>query len=379
MTRVVVSLVVDEVDGVVSGAGGSGEGGFVKALIDLVLTDQRNSSGVQQTYGQKNKRKGDDFRLLRPLILICNDVYHPALKPLRQSGLAEIIHAGKPSIDSVVGRLKNVFDKEGIPCEKDAARKVCEAAWGMASSIDARKGAHSGTEGDLRGVMVVGEWVAGRFRAACDSGASLTRQWLEKHVAKDLANGAGGARGAGRGSARDIVTRVFQEGGGFPKHALDTSQATKHAHELPKAQLGFSEFHKKNAMERLQQMVSTSGEIERVVTDILLEYPNREFNDDLFLSKPNEAYEWAHFHDACSSRLFSSQEWELGPYVGQAVLAYHHLFASPTRYIASMGFDKKWGDAEQETPMPFSGARADFEAYEAEKHSRAVLDRKSVV
>lgn len=366
-------VIVDEVDGVVGGASGSGEGGFVKALIDLVLLDQKNSSGVQ-TYANRKKKKTDDFRLLRPLILICNDVYHPSLKPLRQSGLAEIIHTGKPSIESVVNRLKSVFDKEGIPCEKDAARKVCEAAWGMANSMDAKKGAHSGAEGDLRGVMVVGEWVAGRFRAmASGSEPCLTRQWLEKHVVKDLANGAGGARGAGRGSARDIVSRVFQEGGGFPKQALDTSLATKHAHEQPKAQLGFSEYHKKNAMERLQQMINTSGEVDRVVTDIMLEYPNREFNDDLFLTKPNQAYEWVHFHDACSSRLFSSQEWELGPYIGQAVLACHNLFASPKRYIASMGFDKKWGDAAEEAPTPFSGPRADFEAYEAEKHNRAML------
>lgn len=370
-------VVVDEVDGVVSGSGGSGEGGFVKALIDLVLLDQKNSGASKQTYSSKNKKKTDDFRLMRPLILICNDVYHPSLKPLRQSGLAEIVHAGKATIDSVVGRLKSVFDKEGIPCEKDAARKVCEAAWGVASSLDARKGAHSNAEGDLRGVMVVGEWVAGRFRAmSLKDKAPLTRQWLDKHVAQDLANGAGGARGAGRGSARDIVTRVFQEGGGFPKQALDTSLAIKHRHEQPKAELGFSEFHKKNAMERLHQMVTTSGEIDRIVTDILLEYPNRDFNDDLFLTKPNEAYEWANFHDACSSRLFASQEWELGPYVGQPVLAYHHLFASPRRHVVPAGYDKKWGDADGDdaaAPVPFSGPRADFEAFEAERQNRSVL------
>jgi chromosome transmission fidelity protein 18 len=375
-------VIVDEVDGVVGGAGGSGEGGFVKALIDLVLLDQKNSASKSSSQGHTSrggtKKKTDDFRLMRPLILICNDVYHPSLKPLRQSGLAEIIHAGKPNVDAVVARLKAVFDKEGIPCEKDAARKVCEAAWGMANSIDARKGAHSGTEGDLRGVMVVGEWVAGRFRSMTLSDRPLlTRQWLDKHVAHDLANGAGGARGAGRGSARDIVARVFQEGGGFPKQALDTSQATaKHRHEQPKAELGFSEFHKKNAMERLHQMVATSGEIDRIVTDILLEYPNREFNDDSFLTKPNEAYEWANFHDACSSRLFASQEWELGPYVSQPVLAYHHLFASPRRHVVAAGYDKKWGAdeaAEEETPTPFSGPRADFEAFEAERHNRSVL------
>ncbi|KAL8957662.1 MAG: hypothetical protein Q9183_005997, partial [Haloplaca sp. 2 TL-2023] len=38
-----VCVVVDEVDGVVGGGGGGGEGGFIKALIDLVALDQKNT------------------------------------------------------------------------------------------------------------------------------------------------------------------------------------------------------------------------------------------------------------------------------------------------------------------------------------------------
>src|SRR5690606_31864453 len=127
-----VCVIVDEVDGVTTGSGASGEGGFIKALVDLVLIDQKNASATEKSEATTNRRKkkGDDFRQRRPLILICNDVYHPSLRPLRQSGLAEIIHAGKPTIDAVVGRLTLVFEKEGILCEKDAARKLCEAAWG---------------------------------------------------------------------------------------------------------------------------------------------------------------------------------------------------------------------------------------------------------
>jgi chromosome transmission fidelity protein 18 len=59
-------VVVDEVDGVVGGSGGSGEGGFIKALIDLILLDQKNSTIVGPTQTRK-KKKGDDFKLMRPL------------------------------------------------------------------------------------------------------------------------------------------------------------------------------------------------------------------------------------------------------------------------------------------------------------------------
>jgi chromosome transmission fidelity protein 18 len=373
-----VCVVVDEVDGVVSGSGGAGEGGFVKALIDLVNLDERNSAASGSSGAGRRKKKEDDFRLMRPIILICNDVYHPSLRPLRQSNLAEIIHVGRPTIDAAVGRLKAVFEKEAIPCDKDAARKLCEAAWGMSSGIDAKRGVESTVQGDLRGVMVVGEWVAGRFRSSTPmaSGERLTRQWIERNVLHDLANGAAGARGLGRGSVRDIVTRLFQEGGGFPKQAMDLSGA-KNQHEQPKTELGFGEQHKKYAMERLAQMAETSGEISYILNEVFAEYPNREFNDDCYLTKPNQAYDWLHFHDACQARLYASQEWELAPYLCQPVLACHHLFASPKKHVISMGYDKRWGDATAEdaaaAPLPFSGPRADFQAHEAERENRAQL------
>lgn len=373
-----ICVVVDEVDGVTTGSGGSGEGGFVKALIDLITTDQKNSSATGTSSAtSRKKKKGDDFRQMRPLILICNDVYHTSLRPLRQSGLAEIVHVGKPSVEAVVSRLRSVFEKEGIPCEKDAARKLCEAAWGMSNGIDTRRGAESAAEGDLRGVMVVGEWVAGRLKATCPQGSlQLTRQWVDKNIVQDLQHGGGGARGLGRGGTKDIVSRVFQEGAGFPKQA-DVSFDKKVRHEQPHAQLGFTEHLKKHAIARLREMVDTSGEVERIMTEIFLEYPNREFNDDSYLSKPDQAYEWLNFHDTCSSRLFSSQEWELAPYLSQPVLACHHLFASPHRPQATRGYDKKWrtaeGDDDDSAPLPFTGPRADYSAYEMEKQNRALL------
>lgn len=378
-----VCVIVDEVDGAVGGSGASGEGGFVRALIDLVLLDQKNNSGGASSSGAAGKRnkKGDDFRQMRPLILICNDVYHPSLRPLRQSGHAEIIHVGKPSVEAVVTRLKMVFEKEGIPCEKDAARKLCEAAWGMSSGIDAKKGLESNAEGDLRGVMVVGEWVAGRLKATSHGTPALTRQWVDKNVLQDLAHGGGGARGLGRGGTKEIVTRIFQEGAGFPKQAASaaTAQSKKTRHEQPQAQMGFSEQQKKYAMGRLCEMIDTSGEVDRIMTEIFLEYPNRDFNDDSFLTKPDEAYEWLHFHDTCSSRMWSSQDWELTPYISQPILACHHLFASPRRHQPqnTNGYERKWGDtADDDTaaaPVPFSGPRADYQAYEALKVNRAAL------
>lgn len=128
-------------------------------------------------------------------------------------------------------------------------------------------------------------------------------------------------------------------------------------------------------MERLREMVDTNGDTGRIMTDVFAEYPNQPFNDDSILTKPDAAYEWLHFHDTCSSRVFTNQDFELAPYLSQPVLACHHLFASPARHHFASAYEpKKWGEEEEvEEPLPFSGPRADYDAFEVEKLNRATI------
>lgn len=376
-----VCLIVDEVDGVVSGSGGGGEGGFVKALIDLVHLDQRNSSGAatQQAPLLKKKTKGENFRMMRPMILICNDVYHPSLRPLRQSSIAEIIHVRKPHIGTVIARMQAIFEREKIPADSDAVRRLCEASWGVASRKEGGTGSSTG-EGDIRGIMVVGEWVAGRLRATLDPVANcmqrMTRKWIEDNIIADLAHGGGSARGVGRGGPKDVVERVFQEGAGFNKVTL-TSQ-----HDPFKANItgvkGVAEATKQRAMSRLREMIDTNGDSDRILTDCFTTYPSQPYHDDTFLSKPSAAYDWLHFHDSLSSAVYSSNEWELAPYLSQPILAFHHLFASTasSRYGPSNPFsrnDNQDGEGEENDTLPFTGPQASFAAHEAQKQNHSLL------
>ncbi|GME42565.1 ATPase AAA+ type core [Neofusicoccum parvum] len=262
-----VCVVVDEVDGVVGGSGGGGEGGFIKALIDLVHLDQKNSGPKtnDSSSSATRKKKGDKFRLLRPLILICNDVYHPSLRPLRQASIAEIIHIRKPPVNMVVPRLHSIFQKEGIPADSDGVRRLCEATWGISSRKD---GGGGGTgEGDVRGVMVVGEWVARKLLAETDGNRRLTRKWIEDNIINDLSHGGGAARGLGRGGTKEIVERIFKEGAGFPKSAAAAQAETANI-EGTKA-IGVAEATKRFAMDRLREMVNTAGDTDRVMTGML--------------------------------------------------------------------------------------------------------------
>lgn len=369
-----VCVIVDEVDGVVSGSSGGGEGGFIKALIDLAVLDQKNSNvlGSSSTNSVRAKKKGDKFRFLRPMILICNDVYHPSLRPLRASTMAEIIHIRKPPLDKVVLRLKSVFDREGLPCDSDGVRRLCEATWGISNRRESRNLSSGTGEGDMRGILVVGEWVAAKMRSSAENGARLTKMWVEENMIENLAHGGGGARGLGRGGAKEAVERVFMDGAGFPKSVSAPPLAEDFKSVKTGDAVGVSELAKKMAMDRLREMVDTSGESDRIVTDCFTAYPSHQWQDDTLLSKPNAAYEWLHFHDRLSSKVHVGQEWELGPYLSQSVLGFHHLFASPAKHSWATADQKNWEEDEEE-PLPFSGPRADFSASEALKQNKAIL------
>jgi len=367
-----VCVIVDEVDGVVSGSSGGGEGGFIRALIDLATLDQKNSNSLGSTSANlvRATKKGDKFRLLRPMVLICNDVYHPALRPLRSSSMAETIHIRRPPLDKVVARLKSVFDQECVSCDGDGVRRLCEATWGMSNERESRNSNGSG-EGDMRGILVVGEWVASKLRASAKKDVRLTKKWVEENMIGSLSHGGGGTRGIGRGGAKEAVERVFIEGAGFakpiPSMPNESASRLKHGDSVD-----VSNTAKRLAIDRLQEIVDASGESDRIVTDCFASYPSRPFQDDTFLSKPNNACDWLHFHDRISSKVHIGQEWELGPYLSQCVLGFHHLFASTAKQ--SWGNDqKRWDDEAEEEPLPFTGPRAHYSASEGMKQNRSIL------
>ncbi|KAL4782646.1 hypothetical protein BJX76DRAFT_358705 [Aspergillus varians] len=364
-----VCVVVDEVDGVVSGSGGSGEGGFMKALVDLVLLDQRNSARKsEQTSGGK-KRKGDNFRFLRPIILVCNDVYHASLRPLRASSIAEIVHVRQAPLDNVVSRMKSIFTIEGIPSDNDGVRRLCEASWGIAKSKQRGVRNTGAAEGDIRSVLVAAEWVAHKLRSEGSASLRLTRNWLEQRVLAD-AGGSSFFKGMNRGGVRDIVDRVFTEGAGFPDIPLGAESFQDPYDRLGEAPVDVASIKKRHAISRLREMVDASGDHDRCTSECFSSYLLQPYQDDTFLSKPNAAYDWLHFHDSISSRVYSAHDWELGAYLSQATSAFHLLFATSRGRTQPQ---YKETEEEEEEAHPFSGPRADYAAFEALKQNQAIL------
>lgn len=97
--------------------------------------------------------------------------------------------------------------------------------------------------------------------------------------------------------------------------------------------------------------------------------------DDNFLTKPNNAYDWLYFHDKLSSQVMKAQDWELAPYLSSTVLAFHHLFAASATARHTTTSDQKYGkdDEAAATPAPFSGPSAPYTVSETTKTNTAAI------
>jgi chromosome transmission fidelity protein 18 len=200
-----VCLVIDEIDGVTGGgSGGGNEAGFIKALIDLILADQQTTIETQAAGGttRRRKKKNQNFRLLRPIIAVCNDLYAPALKPLRQH--AEVVQMRPPPMALMIDRLEWIFEKEGYATEDGAVRRIVE----LSSS-----GGSSTRKGDMRGPLVNGEWIAARLKDSAKNSKGrqlLTRSAVEQElVGSRLGESDGKGSSGGRMVMRDALESVF--------------------------------------------------------------------------------------------------------------------------------------------------------------------------
>lgn len=380
-----VCVVIDEIDGVTGD--GAGEGGFIKALVDLIEQDKRNSGDPDaQVMKKKGGKKGERFRFLRPIIAVCNDLYAPSLRTLRP--LCEVVYTKRPPLGLVLGRLKEIFEREGVEGDSDAIRRLVELESGNGNLSSADFMAE--WSGDVRGVMVAGEWICGRLLSAAakeklkeTSKATaikakeksspkirMTKKWVEEEFSNGGGLGANdGASSGGRGNGvREVVERVF----------LEEEASSGYASKNPTKPNLPPTSSKSRTIQKLRNLIESSGEFDKIMTDCFAKYPTHPFHDDPTLTKPNKAYEWIFMHDLLNSRVFgANQDYELTPYLSTPLLGLHTLFATPaaTTLKGRRAFGKKGTGDDEDAISPFSGTKADFEMREAQKATMSTLSQ----
>ncbi|WJX17347.1 hypothetical protein P8452_07276 [Trifolium repens] len=117
-------LVVDEIDGAL----GDGKGA-VEVLLKMISAERKPDAGKQSLdKGQMERKSSKKGRktasLSRPVICICNDLYAPALRSLRQ--VAKVHIFVQPTVSRVVSRLKYICNKEGVKASAIALTALAE-------------------------------------------------------------------------------------------------------------------------------------------------------------------------------------------------------------------------------------------------------------
>ncbi|KAK7393195.1 hypothetical protein VNO78_21713 [Psophocarpus tetragonolobus] len=117
-------LVVDEIDGAL----GDGKGA-VEVLLKMISAERKPDAGKQnlgkgQTERKSTKKRSKTASLSRPVICICNDLYAPALRPLRQ--VAKVHIFVQPTVCRVVNRLTYICNKEGMKASAVALTALAE-------------------------------------------------------------------------------------------------------------------------------------------------------------------------------------------------------------------------------------------------------------
>ncbi|XP_077250788.1 P-loop containing nucleoside triphosphate hydrolases superfamily protein [Tasmannia lanceolata] len=117
-------LVIDEIDGAL------GEGkGAVEVILKMVAGDKKSVAGKNVDQESQpgmiaSKRGRKVATLSRPVICICNDLFAPALRQLRQ--VAKVHTFVQPTISRVVNRLKYICNKEGFKTSGIALTALAE-------------------------------------------------------------------------------------------------------------------------------------------------------------------------------------------------------------------------------------------------------------
>ncbi|XP_044484210.1 chromosome transmission fidelity protein 18 homolog isoform X2 [Mangifera indica] len=118
-------LVIDEIDGAL----GDGKGA-VEVILKMVSAERKSHAGKEsvakeEQSGRISSKKGRKATsLLRPVICICNDLYAPALRQLRQ--IAKVHVFIQPTLSRVVSRLKYICHKEGMKTSSMALTALAE-------------------------------------------------------------------------------------------------------------------------------------------------------------------------------------------------------------------------------------------------------------
>lgn len=273
-------IIIDEIDGAATINNGSSERSLITLLVKLANSAKKSTSLAEDADDDESTKKRKvykknipDLVLNRPIICICNDVYAPALRPLRP--LLHIIKLQKPPTTALAKRLREIGEEEGLKLDTKIALELAEIM-----------------EGDVRASIQALQFMASKWDSA-----KITKSRL-----KDMLSGV-----------KDLDMGIV-----FLYDRLFTLTRRM------KNEFGGSD---------LYDLLVAHGEYDRLSIGAFELYPHCKYYDDTRKSKARSALDWFIFLDRCSTMWNDS----LSCYQPYTLLKCNQLFGSPVRQSLPSG------------------------------------------
>lgn len=338
-----VCVVADEIEG--------SEGGFVRALIDIIYKDEQAVNKIERMFGRENigqsspkdilkrvkakrhqiqsqamaeelsnhrsrgKKQNSpqrilDSLLMRPIIAVCNDVYSHSLRSLRP--YAEIVPYNRVAPNILVDVLQEICVKEDIDVETKELEQLCmDSECDLRSCLNSLQFSYMNTEEDE--LTKMSRSLPFSTKTAKDRPKHMPRKDISK-------------------SWSSVVTRIFQQVRGVGGSSLNnrgTSSVQMLAHDI-----------KTSSDEAASVMndILSCGEHDRIVTGTFLAYPHMQFHDDSF-TKSICFGDWLFFHERINKMIYTGNP-PAGQYLGYTALAAHSMFSNVgnNKGLPSSGF-----------------------------------------
>ncbi|CAF0721516.1 unnamed protein product [Rotaria sp. Silwood1] len=262
-------LLIDEIDGAPAPS--------VQLLVDLITR-----TPVDQQQASNKTKKNNSFVLLRPVICICNDLYVPALRPLRQ--IALILNFPRIEQTVLAKRLLTISEQLNIQSDLITLNSLCAKA-----------------ACDIRSCLHFMQFVV------TQQNRIITKKMVETTTVL-------GVKDAQK-SLFEIWTEILQ---------VPPSKKTQLTLQLddPLKRSG-----KVPLTRRLQllDLVSSIGNYDRIYDGLFEHYLTLHFHDPK-LTSIDYANSWLLFYDIINKEMYTQQNYSFWKYAPYVALVFHLLF-----------------------------------------------------
>ncbi|XP_037546232.1 chromosome transmission fidelity protein 18 homolog [Nematolebias whitei] len=264
-------LIIDEIDGAPAAA--------INILL-AVLNRKDGHGGEAITEATTKKKKKKEPILLRPIICICNDLYVPALRPLRQQAFLLAFPQTQPS--RLTQRLAEISQRQGLKADIGALMSLCEK-----------------TDNDIRSCINTLQFLHGRGLKQLDT--------------RTVQNISVGQKDQNKGFFH-LWQEIFQ----LPR--IKRKRISEGFEEAPGSGSGAERF------QHVLHLASSSGEYEKVSQGLYDNYLSMRVRDPN-LHSVCEALDWLGFSDRLNQVIMHGQNFSLMRYLPFLSVAFHFLFA----------------------------------------------------